>query len=266
MSHQSRNRAAARGGAFGAPLGCSISHVYGAFELKQIYQRNMMFGMGLAALLHIALIGGLLLYQHIKERANAAEPVAVVRIETYSDIALPPSMTAAKPQVNVAEPEIAPPSVGIPTPVPDEEAVEDVRFATRAELAELSAPVVAAGGLGGGDSVEIDSRAMEEEFFPKAGEFVAVDELPVLITRQDPVYPEIAILTRVEGVVTIELLIDRDGNVRDARILRPSGSNVGFEQAALDAALKYKYRPAIQNGRPVAVRISHRIELRLQYR
>lgn len=246
------------------PVAATAPGWYGAFELKQSYQKNMALGVVLAAVLHLVLIGGLLLYQYIKERANAAEPVAIVRIKTMSDIAPPPSMTAAKPQVNVAEPDIAPPSVGIPTPVPDEEAVEDVRFATRAELAELSAPVVAAGGSGGGDSVEIDSKAMEEEFFPQAGEFVAVEEMPVEINHEAPVYPEMAKLTDKSGTVWVQALVDKEGKVRDARVLKPSGSNVGFEEAAIEAAYKNRYKPAIQNGRPVAVWVSYRVDFKLK--
>jgi protein TonB len=236
---------------------------YGAFELKKSYQRNMALGVGLAALLHIMIIGGMLLYQYIKSR-NDVEPVGIVRIKALSDIAPPPSMTAAKPQVNVAEPNITPPSIGIPTPVPDEEAVEDVRFATRAELAELSAPVVAPTSGGGSDSVVVDPGALAEEYFPSVGEFVAVEEEPVPILQPKPEMPELASLTNTTGVVWVTALVDKEGNVRDARILKPSGSKVGFEEAALEAALKSKYKPAIQNGHPVAIWISYKVEFKLK--
>jgi protein TonB len=236
---------------------------YGAFELKRSYQRNMAMGIGLAAAFHILLIGGFLLYQYIKESSNP-EPIGIVRIKALSDIAPPPSMTAAKPQVNVAEPNIAPPSIGIPTPVPDEEAVEDVRFATRAELAELSAPVVSPTTSGRSDSVVVDASALAEEYFPQAGEFVAVEEQPVEIYREKPVYPEMAGLTQKTGTVWITVLVDKEGKVRDVRVLKPSGSNVGFEEAAVEAAYKNKYKPAIQNGRPVAVWVSHKYDFQFK--
>ncbi len=234
---------------------------YGAFELKRSYQRNMAMGVGLAALLHITLVAGMLIYQYIKSR-NDVEAVGIVRIKALSDIAPPPSMTAAKPQVNVAEPNIAPPSIGIPTPVPDEEAPEDVHFATRAELAELSAPVVAPSTGGRGDSVVVDPSALNEEYFPQAGEFVAVEEQPVEISHENPITPELATLTGTTGVVWIQALVDKEGKVRDARVLKPSGSKVGFEEAALEAALKNRYKPAIQNGRPVAVWVSYKVEFK----
>ena len=233
---------------------------YGAFELKRSYQRNMAMGVGLAALLHLLLIGGMLLYQYIQQSRSDVEPIGIVRIKSLSDIAPPPSMTAAKPQVNVAEPNIAPPSIGIPTPVPDEEAVEDVRFATRAELAELSAPVVAPSTGRGGDSVVVEPSVLGEEYFPEAGEFVAVEEQPAKIYEERPVYPEMAGLTQKTGTVWVQALVDKEGKVRDARVVKPSGSNVGFEESAVEAAYKNRYKPAIQNGRPVAVWITYKVD------
>jgi protein TonB len=233
---------------------------YGAFELKRYYQRSMAMGVGIAAVFHLAVIGGSLLYQYIKERASAVDAVAVVRIQTLSDIAPPPSLTAARPQVTVAEPDIAPPSIGIPTPVPDEEVVEEVRFATRAELAELSAPITTAATTGG-DSVVIDIPL--EEYFPEPDVFVPVEQMPVLIHEEKPVYPEMAELTEKTGTVWVKALVDKEGRVRDALVVKPSGTNVGFEEAALEAAYKNRYNPAIQNGQPVAVWVAYPVEFKL---
>jgi protein TonB len=235
---------------------------YRALELKRYYQKSMILGITIAAAFHLAIIGGMLLYQYIKAHQSVPEAVAVVRIQTLSDIAPPPSMTQTKPQVTVAEPDIAPPSIGIPTPVPDEEVVEEVRFATRKELAELSAPVVDAVGSGEGDSVVVDIPL--EEYFPTPDEFVAVEEMPVEVHREQPVYPEMAELTDKEGVVWLKALVDKEGKVRDAVVVKPSGSNVGFEEAAVEAAYKNIYRPAIQNGKPVAVWVSYKVEFKSQ--
>lgn len=235
---------------------------YGAFELKRYYQKSMTLGVVIASAFMLVVIGGVLMYQYIKEHAGDPEAVAVVRIQTLADIAPPPSMTASKPQVNVAEPDIKPPSIGIPTPVPDEEVVEQVHFATRAELAELSAPVVNASTGGEGDSVVVDIPL--EEYFPTPEEFVAVEVMPVKIRHEDPVYPEMAELTEKSGVVWVQALIDKEGRVRDARVIKPSGTNVGFEENALEAAYKNLYKPAIQNGSPVPVWVSYKVEFKFR--
>ena len=233
---------------------------YGAFELKRNYQRNLGMGVLWAAGLHIALIGGFLFYKWLQDRANAGDGAPSVIIRSMSDIAPPPSMTSAKPQVNVAEPNIAPPSIGIPTPVPDEEVVEEVRFATKEELAQLSAPIVSAGDGDGNVVVDI----VLDEYFPSAEEFVSAEELPTLIKEVKPVYPEVALLTNREATVWVKALVDKEGKVREVRVAKSSGMNVGFDEAALEAAYKNFYKPAIQNGRPVAIWVTYPVEFKLK--
>lgn len=235
---------------------------YGAFELKRTYQRNLGLGVLWAAGLHIALIGGFLFYKWMQERSSAGLDAPSVVIRSMSDIAPPPSMTAAVPQVNVAEPNIVPPTIGIPTPVPDEEVVEEVRFATKEELAQMSAPIVSAGDGDGDGNVVVDIPL--EDYFPSADEFVAVQEMPTIIKEEKPVYPEVALLTNREATVWVKALVDKEGKVREARVAKSSGMNVGFDEAALEAAYKNFYKPAIQNGRPVAIWVTYPVEFKLK--
>lgn len=245
------------------PTTASVAHNwYGAFELKRVYQRHLGMGVLWAAVLHIAMIGGFLFYQWMKERAIDADAAPAVVIRSLSEIAPPPSLTAAKPQISVAEPNITPPSIGIPTPVPDEEVVEEVRFATREELAQLSAPIVSPGEGTGSENVVVDIPL--EEYFPAPDEFVAVQEMPTLIKEEKPVYPEVALLTNREATVWVKALVDKEGKVREARVAKSSGMNVGFDEAALEAAYKNIYKPAIQNGRPVAIWVTYPVEFKLK--
>lgn len=246
-----------------APSAGTITHTwYGAFELKRTYQRHLGMGVLWAAALHIVLIGGFLVYKWWSERASDDVVAQSVVIRSLSDIAPPPSMTAAKPQVNVAEPNIAPPSIGIPTPVPDEEVVEEVRFATREELAQLSAPISTGIEGDGDENVVVDIPL--EEYFPAPDEFVAVQEMPTIIKEEKPVYPEVALLTNREATVWVKALVDKEGKVREARVAKSSGMNVGFDEAALEAAYKNIYKPAIQNGRPVAIWVTYPVEFKLK--
>ncbi|MFH2204893.1 MAG: energy transducer TonB [Elusimicrobiota bacterium] len=52
--------------------------------------------------------------------------------------------------------------------------------------------------------------------------------------------------------------------MRDAIIQKASGTNAGFEEAALTAAMKNRYKPAIQNGRPIPVWVSYRVVFELK--
>jgi protein TonB len=216
---------------------------YGAFELKKSYQKNLTKGLVFAALLHIALIGGFLLYNYLT-REDLTTNVRVIK--SLAELGPPPSLSQLeKPQVVVAVPEVAPPSVGVPKPVPDEEVVE-VEFATQRQLEQT---VPAADAKSGDVTINIP----EEELLPGYGEFVAVEVQPQVINKVPPTYPDLARRAGVEGTVYLDLLVDKEGKVRDVKILKPSGSNVGFEEAAKEAVKKWTFSPAIQNGKPIAV-------------
>ncbi len=216
---------------------------YGAFELKKSYQKNLTKGLIFAALLHIALIGGFLLYGYLT-REDLTTTVRVIK--SLAELGPPPSLSQLeKPQVVVAMPQVAPPSVGTPKPVPDEEVVE-VEFATQKQLEQT----VPTSDVKSGD---VAINIPEEELLPGYGEFVAVEVQPQVINKVAPAYPELARKAQVEGTVYLDLLVDKEGKVRDIKILKPSGSNVGFEEAAIEAVKKWSFSPAIQNGKPIAV-------------
>ncbi|MFQ6031666.1 MAG: energy transducer TonB [Candidatus Zixiibacteriota bacterium] len=235
---------------------------YGAFELKRSYQRNLGLGVSLGGLLCLVVIGGFLLYSKASEEIPEAR--GVVRIKTLAELAAPPSLSQTQaPQIAVAAPTVAPPSVGIPEAVPDEEAPEEITVATQAELgkiADLSATSIIGGG--GGDSIAIEIP--EEEYLPPPEEFVPYDEAPVPIKEVQPEYPPLAKQAGIEGVVWVKALVDKSGKVRDAIIFKPSGASAGFEEAALEAAYKNEYKPAISNNQPVAVWVVYPVRFTLK--
>src|SRR4029079_7976981 len=53
---------------------------------------------------------------------------------------------------------------------------------------------------------------------------------PVVISRVEPHYPEVARQARVAGIVIVECIIDKNGNVRDVKVLKPLP--FGLDQAA----------------------------------
>ena len=75
------------------------------------------------------------------------------------------------------------------------------------------------------------------------------DYLPVVTVA--PIYPAAAVRRELEGHVVVEFTVTRTGSTRDPRIVESTSSL--FERAALDSALKYRYRPRVINGEPVEV-------------
>lgn len=241
-----------------------VATPYGAFELKRVYQRNLGLAVILAGLVHIVLIGSFLLFSHIK----AQKPVAtkVITIKSVADLGAPPSLSQSMSrQVAVAAPSAAaPPSVGIPEAVPDEEVKETVTLATQAELGVLQNPTIATEGAGG-ENVVIDIPP--EEYLPTADEFVPYEEAPVPIKWTKPKYPELAQKAGVEGVVWVQALVDKHGKVRDAKCIDSPKLSVNpdiFCESAVQAAMQNEYKPAISNKEPVAVWVQYKVEFTLK--
>lgn len=75
------------------------------------------------------------------------------------------------------------------------------------------------------------------------------DRAPRLIRQIKPDYPQEAFVKKVEGVVVVEILIDDNGRVVRARVIR---SIPLLDDAALAATRRWTFLPAIKDGRPVA--------------
>ena len=69
---------------------------------------------------------------------------------------------------------------------------------------------------------------------------------PRLLHRVEPLYPPVAVSARLQGLVILEALVDRDGTVVDVKVLRSAGSVLDRE--ALTAVRQWRYAPLVLNG------------------
>ena len=76
-------------------------------------------------------------------------------------------------------------------------------------------------------------------------------------------YPAIARRANIEGMVYLELLVDRTGLVRQIRILREDPADRGFGEAAAKAFEGVRGKPAEANGTAVGVRYRYPVRFRL---
>jgi protein TonB len=91
--------------------------------------------------------------------------------------------------------------------------------------------------------------AGDDEPLPKLGERRHVDELPQSLAEEQPVYPREALAKHIQGTVTVWVLVDRRGVVRDTRVAH---SIPALDAAAVQAVKNWRFRPALRNGEPVA--------------
>jgi protein TonB len=73
---------------------------------------------------------------------------------------------------------------------------------------------------------------------------------PRLLYRIDPDYPVVAKISRIQGDVVIDAIIDAKGHVVQMRLV--SGPPL-LTRAAMDALGHWRYQPTLLNGEPVAV-------------
>lgn len=77
-----------------------------------------------------------------------------------------------------------------------------------------------------------------------------------------PIYPDLAVQSRLEGRVTIECRIDTSGRVVDATVLQ---GHPLLSPAALAAVRQWVYHPTLLNGVPVSVIMTVTVHFRLRH-
>jgi len=79
-------------------------------------------------------------------------------------------------------------------------------------------------------------------------------EPPVPVRTVAPEYPVQLKRDGVSGVVTVKCTIDEKGNVTDTRVEKTT--NDAFDEAAVAAVRKWRFKPAQQDGAPVATKVT----------
>jgi TonB family protein len=85
---------------------------------------------------------------------------------------------------------------------------------------------------------------------------------PIAIFTPEAEFSDEARRAKYQGVCLISLIVDAQGNPQDPRVIRALG--MGLDEKALEAVRKYKFKPAMKDGRTaVPVRITIEVNFRL---
>jgi TonB family protein len=87
---------------------------------------------------------------------------------------------------------------------------------------------------------------------------------PELQNRVQPVYPPVARAKKIQGTVILSLLVSEGGDVADVKVLREAGGSTGLNEAAVAAAKRWKFRPAVKNGKRVKVWVTYPVSFKLE--
>ena len=70
-------------------------------------------------------------------------------------------------------------------------------------------------------------------------------------------YSEQARTAKFQGFCIVQLIVDSKGNPKDVHVLKPIG--MGLDENAVTAARRARFEPGTYNGKPVAVRLSVKV-------
>jgi protein TonB len=144
--------------------------------------------------------------------------------------------------------------VRTPPKMPDKP--EPAPAAPSQQMQAVSAPTPSA--------LNISNMSIENTTSVKAGFGLSTGDGEYLpIVKVAPMYPPGAQARGQEGWVLLEFTVTESGSVIDASVVESQPPGV-FDEAAKRAVLKFKYKPRVENGKPVAAHhIQHLISFKM---
>jgi protein TonB len=109
-----------------------------------------------------------------------------------------------------------------------------VPWGTKDSLGDLDAPP----GI-------VEARPLPEKIY-EASDVIA----PVPLFQPRPAYPQVMLRARMNAVVGVRCVIDKNGHVRDPQVTLPSGIDA-FNKAVVTALQQWRYKPGSRNGQAV---------------
>lgn len=84
---------------------------------------------------------------------------------------------------------------------------------------------------------------------------------PILIFSVEPEFSEEARKAKVAGNVLVNLWVDTSGNPSHVRVIR--GVGMGLDEKAVEAVRQYKFKPAMEGGKPVLVELNVEVNFQI---
>jgi protein TonB len=187
--------------------------------------------------------------------APAAEPTPVMELMALPPVEPdPPERVETSGEAATDIADMAPPSLAdTPSAAIDSTFVQQIQpppppglsRPTGAITIPVGRPSGGAGGSGMGNIFDLAS----------------LDQQPVVRFQARPNYPIEMRRAGISGEVVVRFVVDAEGNVRDAHAVRSSLRD--FESEAINAVLKWKFRPGKKGGVAVNTRIQIPIKFNL---
>ena len=155
-------------------------------------------------------------------KAEDVHFVDFVRVQHDESVQRKEEKPEKPPEPEQPPPEPPPPSMENVTPNAETMGVQAVPINTKVDLS--------ASGFG---------------LSPRDGEY-----LPIV--KVQPIYPRRALSRGIEGYVIVQFTVTKQGTTKDIKVVESKPPGV-FDNAATQAAAKFKYKPRVVDGQPIEV-------------
>jgi len=163
----------------------------------------------------------------------------------------PERVTDSRPEARF-DTIVAPRQIDVPTVTTSMDFVQAVDFSTIIDRSSLKA----------GEIVVPDNRRSLAEMAANVFNLADLDRKPEVLFQPAMNYPAELKRAGVEARVVVEFIVDDTGSTHDAVVIESSVP--GFEIAARNGVMRWRFRPGMKDGAKVSTRMRVPIEFRVE--
>ncbi len=255
---------------------------YGAYELRKSYNKRMMIALAVMAALSALIFISVLVADSVKDKKKVIANVEDVQLSEVKEQRNeppppppppPPPKPPEPPKIEIAK--FTPPKIVKDEEVKEEEKppeiekIEEAKIGTINQEGTKDIGIVAPPVESKGTADVVAPKVVEEDYdkvFTKVenpAEFPGGQGEWTRYLQKNLRYPDNAIDNGTQGVVRVQFIVDREGNISEVQALNDPGDGLA-EEAVRIIKKGPKWKPAEQNGRKVIYRHIQAITFRLE--
>ena len=251
---------------------------YGAYDLRKTYKRRMTIALGIMMLVALLVFVGTILADTIDKNRKAVVDIKDVELEDVKEEKKaeppppPPPKLPEPPKVEIAK--FTPPKIVKDEEVkedekpPEQEKIEEAKIGTINQEGAKDEGIVAPPvekGTGEVVTPKVDNEDYDKVFtkVENPAEFPGGQDAWRRYLERSLQYPEAAQENGTQGVVRVQFIVDKEGNISEVQALNDPGEGLA-EEAVRIIKKGPKWKPAEQNGRKVIYRHIQSITFRLE--
>jgi periplasmic protein TonB len=253
---------------------------YGAYELRKSYNKRLLYALAVMVAISAAIFISVLVADKVKDRKVVMQNVEDVQLSEVKNNEPPPPPPPPPPPKPPEPPKVEIAKFTPPKIVKDEEVKEDEKPPEIEKIEEAKIGTINQEGTKDEGVVmpPVESKSVAEVVAPKV---VEEDYEKVFTKVENPAefpggqgewsrylqknlrYPDGAIDNGTQGVVRVQFIVDKEGNISEVQSLNDPGDGLA-EEAVRIIKKGPKWKPAEQNGRKVIYRHIQAVTFRLE--